>query len=165
MMAKRASSCSMRLWAAFLVVVVAVASHVIVVKAQLIEGERLAEYHARNYTWPPKPEDYTPNTPGWRKIFERRFRQLDKLGTEGNSYNGYMSAIHAGLMCPNFTESGYVFIGERVILGVCGCHRPFRLSHSTWTHSYFCRRRYGWVTQNTILAGGSRVHRRRWSKN
>jgi hypothetical protein len=80
--------------------------HGVAVKAQLIETDRLAEYHARNYTWPPRDEDYTPNTPGWRKIFERRFRQLNKLGGGRETYNGFMSAIHAGIMCPNFTENG-----------------------------------------------------------
>ena len=89
-----------------LAVLVAAGSLVVVVEAQLLEADRLEAYHARNYTWPPREEDYTPNTPGWRKIFQRRFRQLDKLGSEKNSYNGYITAVHAGLMCPNFTESG-----------------------------------------------------------
>lgn len=77
----------------------------VTVESTLHEDERLAEYEARNHTWP--PDDYKPNTEGWRKIFERRFRQIDALDRDKNSYNGYMSAVHAGLLCPNFTLNGW----------------------------------------------------------
>jgi hypothetical protein len=76
------------------------------VYAQLVESDRLQVYHDQGYSWPPREEEYTPNTPGWRRIFERRFRQLDGVDTKNNSYNGYMAAIHSGLLCPNYTESG-----------------------------------------------------------
>jgi hypothetical protein len=75
--------------------------------AALLETERLAEYETRNHTWPPLASDYTPSTEGWRRIYERRFRQLDALDRDSNSYNGYMSGVHAGLLCPNFTENGW----------------------------------------------------------
>ncbi len=74
--------------------------------AQMVESERLLVYNERGYTWPPKEDEYTPSTPGWRKLFERRFRQLDEIDGDRNSYNGYMSAIHSGLLSPNYTESG-----------------------------------------------------------
>lgn len=92
---------------AFFLVSLSVASFhaVIGVGAPLQEKDRLAEYKARNHTWPPLPDEYL--TEGWRKIFEQRFRQLDALDLEGNSYNGYMGAVHAGLLCKNFSEYGW----------------------------------------------------------
>jgi hypothetical protein len=95
MMSMTATSLRLLLWTLLLVAT----------ESQLLEVERLAEYEARNHTWP--PDDYTPNTEGWRKIFERRFRQIDALDSDTNSYNGYMSAVHAGLLCPNFTLNGW----------------------------------------------------------
>ena len=79
--------------------------HAIDAAGALLESDRLAEYKARNHTWPPLPEEYI--TEGWRKIYERRFRQLDALGRESNSYNGYMGAVHAGVLAKNFTEFGW----------------------------------------------------------
>ena len=76
-----------------------------VVDSVLLEVDRQREYDARRHVWPPQPEEYV--TEGWRKIFERRFRQIDALDLESNSYNGYMGSIHAGLLCPNFTEYGW----------------------------------------------------------
>lgn len=76
-----------------------------VLGAPLLEKDRLAEYKARNHTWPPLPEEYL--TEGWRKIYERRFRQLDALDQTENCYNGYMGACHAGLLCKNFSEFGW----------------------------------------------------------
>lgn len=73
--------------------------------AALHESDRLAEYKARNHTWPPLPEEYV--TEGWQKIYERRFRQLDALDRESNSYNGYMGAVHAGVLARNFTTFGW----------------------------------------------------------
>jgi hypothetical protein len=73
----------------------------------LVESERLAEYHARNYSWPPSNDEIKPPTAGWAKLFQRRFSQMDALLLEDNCYNGYMGSIHAGITCPNFTEYGY----------------------------------------------------------
>ena len=28
------------------------------------------------FAWPPKLEDYSPSTPGWKNIYDRRFKQL-----------------------------------------------------------------------------------------
>eukprot|EP00578_Thalassiosira_sp_NH16_P001057 CAMPEP_0181138562 /NCGR_PEP_ID=MMETSP1071-20121207/34313_1 /TAXON_ID=35127 /ORGANISM="Thalassiosira sp., Strain NH16" /LENGTH=361 /DNA_ID=CAMNT_0023225407 /DNA_START=57 /DNA_END=1142 /DNA_ORIENTATION=+ len=75
---------------------------------QLDEGERIDEYHARNYQWPPLPSEYIPNnSPGWRSIFERRFEQIARIDDEGSKYNGYMSTVHSALLAPNFTEYGW----------------------------------------------------------
>jgi len=72
----------------------------------LYETDRVAEYNARGHQWPPRPEDYTPNTAGWRKIYERRFEQLENLKGDGK-YDGYMLSVHAALNSKNFTENGW----------------------------------------------------------
>eukprot|EP00565_Helicotheca_tamesis_P003132 CAMPEP_0185723832 /NCGR_PEP_ID=MMETSP1171-20130828/538_1 /TAXON_ID=374046 /ORGANISM="Helicotheca tamensis, Strain CCMP826" /LENGTH=359 /DNA_ID=CAMNT_0028391587 /DNA_START=64 /DNA_END=1143 /DNA_ORIENTATION=+ len=74
---------------------------------QLDEGERVREYHRRGHTWPPREEDFVPNTPGWRKIMERRLEQLVSIENGGDKYNGYMFGVHTALVCKNFTENGW----------------------------------------------------------
>jgi hypothetical protein len=73
----------------------------------LDESERLAVYHERKHSWPPSNDEIKPSTAGWAKLFQRRFNQLDEIVVEDNCYNGYMGAIHAGIICPNYTEYGY----------------------------------------------------------
>uniref|UniRef100_A0A7S4IRW5 Uncharacterized protein n=1 Tax=Odontella aurita TaxID=265563 RepID=A0A7S4IRW5_9STRA len=77
--------------------------------AQLIEQERVDEYHRRDYAWPPRESDYVPNTPGWRRAWKRRFRQIEEMEDPGlaNKWNGFMSAVHSALLSPNFTENGW----------------------------------------------------------
>jgi hypothetical protein len=73
----------------------------------LYENERAEEYEKRNHTWPPKFDEYRPNTDGWRKIYQRRLRQVDRLTSDENSYNGYMNAITSGLVTANYTQYGW----------------------------------------------------------
>jgi hypothetical protein len=75
------------------------------VQAQLIEGDRLKEYAARNYTWP--LEHVVPDTPGWTKLMERRFRQLDFIQDSHDRYNAYIQTMSSALVAPNFTENGW----------------------------------------------------------
>ena len=74
---------------------------------QLDEVQRRKEYSRRGYLWPPRDDEYSPPTTGWRALFQRRFRQIDALQRTENKYEGYMNAIHTGLQCPNFTEYGW----------------------------------------------------------
>ena len=76
-------------------------------EAQLLEHERIAEYKKRQYSWPPKAEEYIPQTSGWQALYERRFQQISRIEDESFKYNGYMSAVHSALMAPNFTEYGW----------------------------------------------------------
>ncbi len=78
-----------------------------VVDSNLIESERLEEYERRGHSWPPKEEDFTPNTDGWRAINKRRFSQVEQLEDSGDRYQGYMLAVHSGLIMQNFTEYGW----------------------------------------------------------
>jgi len=74
--------------------------------AALIEKERVGEYHRRGHTWP--PEDFTPNTPGWKKTNERRFRQIAQLDAASDAkYQAYMLTVHSALTGKNFTEYGW----------------------------------------------------------
>lgn len=92
----------------FLLALVALASitcPVAVVDAQLIESERLAEYHARNYTWPPK--SYVPNTEGWTKLMEHRLRQVSEIDNARDRYEGFIQTLNAAIVAPNFTQYGW----------------------------------------------------------
>ena len=71
----------------------------------MYEQERLAEYEKRNYTWP--PQRYIPDTPGWRKLMEERFEQVQEMPKSGDRYEGYLQVVHAALLAPNFTELGF----------------------------------------------------------
>jgi hypothetical protein len=72
---------------------------------QLQEPDRLAEYYKRNYTWP--LNNYSPNTPGWKALMERRFRQVEQLQDSGHRYEAYIQTIHSAFLVPNFTEHGF----------------------------------------------------------
>eukprot|EP00555_Chaetoceros_dichaeta_P009130 CAMPEP_0198254866 /NCGR_PEP_ID=MMETSP1447-20131203/5115_1 /TAXON_ID=420782 /ORGANISM="Chaetoceros dichaeta, Strain CCMP1751" /LENGTH=385 /DNA_ID=CAMNT_0043941089 /DNA_START=40 /DNA_END=1197 /DNA_ORIENTATION=- len=71
------------------------------------EVDRLKEYDARGHQWPPLDEEFQPNTPAYRKLFDRRFSQLQHMDDPNSRYNGYMTTIHAALTCKNFTEHGW----------------------------------------------------------
>jgi len=69
------------------------------------EEDRMREYHLRNYTWP-LPE-VKPNTEGWRKIFDRRWKQIERIEDSNERYNGWVQAMSASIVQPNFTENGW----------------------------------------------------------
>ena len=69
------------------------------------EEERIAHYHSLNHTWP--PAEYIPNTPGWRKLFEHRLRQVEEIEDRTERFEGFAQAISAGVLQPNFTEYGF----------------------------------------------------------
>lgn len=73
----------------------------------LAESDRLHEYEIRNHTWPPLPEEYIPNTEGWRSLIRRRLEQVESIPDISDRYNGYMKTIYTGLIAPNFTEHGW----------------------------------------------------------
>ena len=73
--------------------------------AVLDEGERLEEYERRGHTWP--PQDYTPNTPGWKKLNDRRFHQISQLEGRDSRYQAYMQSVWSALIAKNFTEYGW----------------------------------------------------------
>jgi hypothetical protein len=54
------------------------------------ELNRRKEYEARNYTWPPK---VIPDTPGWKKLMMRRFRQLEFIKNKEARWDGYFNVV------------------------------------------------------------------------
>ena len=63
----------------------------------LIEHERQEEYHKRNYTWPPRPDEYVPDTEGWRRIMERRLERVQRIEDGGDMYNGECSVMQCAV--------------------------------------------------------------------
>jgi hypothetical protein len=74
-------------------------------RIQLIEAERIAAYHERNYTWP--LTTYVPNTPGWKALIEERFGQVAEVESSGMRYDGYIQLMNTALLVPNFTQHGF----------------------------------------------------------
>jgi hypothetical protein len=72
--------------------------------ASLTEAERLAGYHARNYTWPPK---FIPDSPGWSKLMMERLEQVAEIDDYDRKFEGYVQTLHHAALAPNFTELGF----------------------------------------------------------
>jgi len=68
------------------------------------EVDRVKEYEARNYTWPPK---IFPDTPGWNDLMMRRFRQLEFVEDTEDRWFGLLNHVICAFVAPNFTESGW----------------------------------------------------------
>jgi hypothetical protein len=76
------------------------------VAGALLETDRVAEYHKRNYTWP--PEHFIPGeTEGWKKLFQSRFAQVAEIDDRGKRYEGYLHAVNSAFVVANFTEHGF----------------------------------------------------------
>ena len=73
----------------------------------LSEDVRLKEYEARGYVWP--FPTLKPETPGWRNMFERRYRQIEEIEDSNARYNAWMQVTAASMLQPNFTENGWVY--------------------------------------------------------
>jgi len=69
------------------------------------EEERVLRYHQLNHTWP--PEKYIPETPGWRKLFEHRLRQVAEIKDRSDRFEGLAQSLSAGVLQQNFTEHGF----------------------------------------------------------
>eukprot|EP00816_Leptocylindrus_hargravesii_P012975 CAMPEP_0196803248 /NCGR_PEP_ID=MMETSP1362-20130617/2616_1 /TAXON_ID=163516 /ORGANISM="Leptocylindrus danicus, Strain CCMP1856" /LENGTH=376 /DNA_ID=CAMNT_0042174705 /DNA_START=45 /DNA_END=1175 /DNA_ORIENTATION=+ len=82
------------------------------------EDERMAEYHARNYTWPlmvssdygynpDRSTLYVPDSEGWAKLMRRRMKQIDHMTDRGEKYDAWLNVMASALVAPSFTESGF----------------------------------------------------------
>lgn len=74
-------------------------------RIKLVESERIEEYHKRNYSWP--LQKYVPDTAGWKRLMESRFRQVAEISNRGQRYEAYIQTLHSALLVPNFTEYGF----------------------------------------------------------
>jgi hypothetical protein len=70
----------------------------------LDEDERLAEYRARGHKWP--IEEFVPNTEGWKKIYDRRIEQIQRIPKTNARYNAWVQTLSSSLTAQNFTENG-----------------------------------------------------------
>jgi hypothetical protein len=70
-----------------------------------VEEERVAEYHKRNYVYP--PNEFVPNTTGWRNLMSQRLLQMEELTNTNERYEGFFQTMHSGIVAPNFTEYGF----------------------------------------------------------
>ncbi|CAJ1934156.1 unnamed protein product [Cylindrotheca closterium] len=71
------------------------------------EEERIAARLERGYQWPPSDSDYKPNTPGWKKLFEHRLRQVEEMEDKSSRFEAYVQTLSASIVQPNFTEHGF----------------------------------------------------------
>lgn len=76
-----------------------------IAQAKMTEEERVAEFYARNYTWP--PQKFSPDTPGWRDLMEHRLRQVAEIEDLDERYEGYIQILNSAIVAPNFTEYGF----------------------------------------------------------
>jgi hypothetical protein len=92
----------------FILLLVLLASRNIYLSNGIIyENERVEEYHRRHHTWPPPESEFTPATDGWRRLYQRRLKQVDRLSREDNSWDAYITAVNCALITPNYTEFGW----------------------------------------------------------
>lgn len=71
----------------------------------MTEEHRMEEYHKRGYKWP--LEKMVPDTPGWKRIMNRRFEQVERVEDTNLKYNGWMAFMTAALVATNYTETGW----------------------------------------------------------
>lgn len=71
----------------------------------MTEEERMKEYHARGYEWPLKK--LVPDTEGWKKIYDRRFKQIQRIEDSNAKYNGWVQSMSSAVSTQNFTENGW----------------------------------------------------------
>ena len=76
-----------------------------VAQSAYAEEERIAEYHTRNYTYP--PTHFSPNTTGWRDLMLSRLLQMEQLTDANERYEGFFQTVHSAITAPNFTEYGF----------------------------------------------------------
>jgi len=72
--------------------------------APMGETERVAEWTRRGYASPPR---WTPATPGWKRVMDRRAAQLYALESSQERWDGWTTVAASGLVVKNFTAVGY----------------------------------------------------------
>mmetsp|Transcript_4838 Transcript_4838/g.10401 ORF Transcript_4838/g.10401 Transcript_4838/m.10401 type:complete len:403 (-) Transcript_4838:438-1646(-) len=71
----------------------------------MAEDHRMEEYHKRGYKWP--LEKMVPDTPGWKRIMDKRFEQVERVEDSTERYNGWMGFITSAIVAANYTENGW----------------------------------------------------------
>ena len=73
--------------------------------ARYTEEERLEMYKKRGHDFP--FAKYIPDTPGWRKLMDKRFDQVRALTDSQMKWDGWIQTANAAVIVPNFTEFGW----------------------------------------------------------
>jgi hypothetical protein len=89
----------------FLLVALISANLFLTTTASFDETERVKQFHARNYTWP--VEKFSPETPGWRKLFEHRLRQVAEIENRADRFEGFAQTLSASVVQQNYTQWGF----------------------------------------------------------
>merc|ERR1719287_387615 len=71
----------------------------------MMESDRMEEYRKRGYKWP--LEKVIPDTPGWRRILDRRFEQIERVEDSNDKYNGWLAFMTSAIVATNYTENGW----------------------------------------------------------
>ncbi|KAL7525162.1 hypothetical protein ACHAXR_000884, partial [Thalassiosira sp. AJA248-18] len=71
----------------------------------MTEEHRMEEYHKRGHKWP--LEKIIPDTPGWKRIMNRRFEQVERVQDPREKYNGWMGFMASAIVTTNYTENGW----------------------------------------------------------
>lgn len=70
----------------------------------MTEEARLSEYNRRKLRWPPL---YSPNTPGWVKLMERREQQIMAMSSSQSRWDAWNVLVASSSLVKNFTENGF----------------------------------------------------------
>lgn len=76
-----------------------------VVHSSMPEQDRLLERKKHGYTWP--LPHVVPNTPGWRRIMDRRFEQISRVSNQQDKWNAWVAIMTSALIATNYTENGW----------------------------------------------------------
>jgi hypothetical protein len=75
------------------------------VPAAFTEDDRMKEYHKRGYKYP--PEEFLPNTTGWKNLMTGRMNQIEEMEDIAQRYEAFYKVVHSATLIPNFTEYGF----------------------------------------------------------
>jgi len=103
------------------------------------EEDRVASFKERGYVWP--PPQLKPETPGWRRLFERRYQQVAAMENAATKYDAWLLTVGSSIVSHNFTETGWAMTRapeEAVDLLKTQLH--LGLSQATLESAEMCRR-------------------------
>lgn len=71
----------------------------------MAEDYRLEQRQKHGYQWP--LPHMVPNTPGWRRIMNRRFEQISRLKNREDKWNAWVAVMTSAFTATNYTENGW----------------------------------------------------------
>ena len=86
----------------------------LVVAAAMVEEQRVEEYMRRGLRWPPL--QWTPDTPGWRSLWQRREVQIRAIQDVQQRWDGWNGLVQSASLTPNFTRNGFEIVQAPVAI-------------------------------------------------